>query len=84
MKSPLFDRVCRSIARCNSAIVVVMMSLLMTLCTSEVLAQSEPLRPPTTKEAPSGPKFIMMGIALVLTGLVIVVAILKSKRGHQD
>lgn len=64
--------------------VVVMMSLLMTICTSDVLAQSEPLRPPTTKEPPSGPKFIMMGIAVVLTALVIVVAIFRTKRGHQD
>lgn len=64
--------------------IMVMMSLLMTICTSEVLAQDSPLRPPTTKEPPSGPKFIMMGIALVLAALVIVVAIFRTKRGHQD
>ena len=44
----------------------------------------EPLRPPTTQEPPSGPKFIVLGVALLLAGLVIVVATLKSKRGHQD
>ena len=63
---------------------VLLMSLLMTISTSDALAQSEPLRPPTTKEPPSGPKFIVLGIALLMAGLVIFVATLKSKRGHQD
>jgi len=60
------------------------MALMMTISTSVVLAQDTPLRPPTTKEPPSGPKFIVLGIVLLLAGLVVFVATLKSKRGHQD
>lgn len=63
---------------------VLMLSLLMTLCTSDVMAQDEPLRPPTTQEPPSGPKFLVLGIAVLLLGMVIFVATLRSKRGHQD
>lgn len=63
---------------------MLMMSLLMTISASEVLAQDEPLRPPTTQDPPSGPKFLVMGIAVLLLGLVVFVATLRSKRGHQD
>lgn len=63
---------------------MLMMSLMMTICASEVLAQDEPLRPPTTQDPPSGPKFLVMGIAVLLLGLVVFVATLRSKRGHQD
>ncbi|HCT46509.1 MAG: hypothetical protein CMJ35_00880 [Phycisphaerae bacterium] len=84
MKTMFAERVCRSIIRRSSALSVLLLSMLMTLSTSQALAQDEPLRPPTTQEPPSGPKFIVLGVALLLAGLVIVVATLKSKRGHQD
>ncbi|MFG0246847.1 MAG: hypothetical protein ACF8MF_12440 [Phycisphaerales bacterium JB052] len=84
MKTFFAERVCRPIVRRSSALGVLMLSMLMTLSTSEVLAQDAPLRPPTTKEPPSGPKFIVLGVALLLAGLVVFVATLKSKRGHQD
>jgi hypothetical protein len=63
---------------------IVMMSVLMMVSTRAALAQDAPLKPPTTKEPPSGPKFLVIGLALLLTGLVIFVATLKSRRGHQD
>lgn len=63
---------------------VVLMTLLLSLSTSRVLAQDEPLRPPTTSDPPSGPKFIVLGVVVLMVGLVIFVATLKSKRGHQD
>lgn len=84
MKTSAVVRVTRSIVRRSSAISVLMLSLLMTVCTSDVLAQDEPLRPPTTQEPPSGPKFVVLGVAVLLLGLVVFVATLRSKRGHQD
>ncbi len=84
MKTPAAERVCRLIVRRSSALRVLILSLLMTVCTNMVLAQDAPLRPPTTKEPPSGPKFLVIGIAVLLVGLVVFVATLRSKRGHQD
>lgn len=60
------------------------MTVLLSLSTSRVLAQDEALRPPTTSDPPSGPKFIVLGVAVLMVGLVVFVATLKSKRGHQD
>jgi hypothetical protein len=60
------------------------MGMLLAVSAADVFAQSEPLRPPTTKAPPSSPKFIVLGVAVLLTGLVVFVATLKSKRGHQD
>ncbi|MHA7814369.1 MAG: hypothetical protein ACX94C_13380 [Phycisphaerales bacterium] len=84
MKSPLLERVCASIVCKSSTLFVLMMSLLVSLSASPVLAQDDPLRPPTTSEEPSSPKYIVLVIAVLLTGLVVFVATLKSKRGHQD
>jgi len=60
----------------------------MMVMSSQAWAQAadavEQLRPPKTKEAPSSPKFLMMGIVLVLLAGVVVVVTLKTKRGHQD
>lgn len=84
MKSPLLERVCASIVCKSSPLLVVMMCLLASISASPVLAQDEPLRPPTTRDAPSAPKYIVLAIALLLAGLVVFVATLKSKRGHQD
>ena len=61
-----------------------MMLLMVMVSSSQLLAQDEPLRPPTTSAPPSGPKFVVLGVAVLLTGLVVFVATLKSKRGHQD
>ncbi len=63
---------------------VVMMSVVMMVMASPALAQDAPLRPPTTKEVPSSPKFIVMGVAVLLLALVVFVVTLRSKRGHQD
>lgn len=60
------------------------MTVLLSLSTSRVLAQDEVLRPPTTSDPPSGPKFIVLGVAVLMVGLVVFVATFKSKRGHQD
>jgi hypothetical protein len=51
---------------------------------SPAWAQAEELRPPRAKEAPSSPKFLMMGIIVVLLAIVVVVVTLKVKRTHQD
>lgn len=84
MKSPLPERVCASIVAKSGVLIVLMMSLLVSISASPVLAQDEALRPPTTKEAPSAPKYIVIAVAVLLLGLVAFVASLKSKRGHQD
>ena len=84
MKTPIAERVCRSIVSRNVSAVMLMLSVLMTVASSQALAQEEALRPPTTDDPPGGPKFLVMFIALLMTGLVVFVATLKSKRGHQD
>jgi len=53
------------------------------LCSGAAWAQ-EALRPPRTTDEPSSPKYLMFVIALLLTGGVVFVVTLKSKRGHQD
>lgn len=63
---------------------VVLMSALVALLASPVLAQGEPLRPPRTTEPPSGPKYLVIFVALLLLGGVVFAATLRSKRGHQD
>lgn len=62
---------------------LLMMGLL-SVWSSPLLAQDDPLRPPRTDDPVSGPKFLVMFIALLLAGLVIFASVLKSKRGHQD
>jgi len=57
---------------------------MMSVMSSPVWAQVEGLKPPRAKEAPSSPKFLMMGVVLVLLALTVVVVTLKAKRGHQD
>ncbi|MFK7758596.1 MAG: hypothetical protein AB8C13_01470 [Phycisphaerales bacterium] len=51
---------------------------------SPVWAQAEELRPPKASEAPSSPKYLMMGVLLVIFAGVVVAVTLKTKRGHQD
>lgn len=51
---------------------------------SSMAAAQEGLRPPTTTAVPSSSKWVMMGLALLLTGAAVFVVTLKSKRGHQD
>ena len=58
--------------------------LAMALVCSPVWAQAEELRLPKAKDAPSSPKFLMMGVVIVLLAGVVVVVTLKTKRGHQD
>ncbi len=58
--------------------------LAMALVCSPVWAQAEELRLPKAKEAPGSPKFMMMGVAIVLVAGVVAVVTLKTKRGHQD
>ncbi|MCR9075458.1 MAG: hypothetical protein NXI07_05405 [bacterium] len=84
MKSPLPERVCASMICRSGTLMVLAMSLLVSLSASPVFAQDDALRPPTTKEAPSAPKYIVIGVAFLLLVLVAIVASLKSKRGHQD
>lgn len=55
--------------------------LAMTAATT--LAQSE-LRPPTIKQETSGPKIMMMIVAVALVAAVVFAASLKPKRTHQD
>lgn len=55
-----------------------------SVMSSPVWAQVEGLKPPKAKEAPSSPKFILMGILLLLLGVVVVAVTLKTKRDHQD
>jgi len=57
---------------------------LMSAMSSPLWAQVEALNPPKTKEAPSSPKFLMMGVVLVLLAGTVVLVTLKAKRGHQD
>jgi|TARA_R110002072_G_scaffold175700_2_gene331650 ABC-type uncharacterized transport system permease subunit len=61
---------------------------LMAVMSSSAWAQAEDavetLRPPKTSDAPSSPKFLMMGLVLVLLAAVVVVVTLKTKRDHQD
>ncbi len=84
MKTPLLDRVCRTLTRPGAPLARVLPVLMLALSAGAAMAQDTTLRPPTTKTPPSGPKFIVMGVAILLTGLVVFVATLKSKRGHQD
>jgi len=56
----------------------------MSVMSSPVWAQVEGLKPPKTKDAPSSPKFLMMGVIIVLLAVTVVVVTLKAKRGHQD
>tara|TARA_E500000318_G_scaffold85651_2_gene81758 strand:- start:16570 stop:16782 length:213 start_codon:yes stop_codon:yes gene_type:complete len=58
--------------------------MMLAMSAGDVLAQEEALRPPTTQDAPSSPKFIVWGVAILLTGLLVFAVTLKSKRGHQD
>gem|GEM_PF-2316724 len=57
---------------------------MMSVMSSPVWAQVEGLKPPKTKDAPSSPKFLMMGVVIVLIAVTVVVVTLKAKRGHQD
>lgn len=79
MKSPLLERVCGPILSKSACALVALTGTAMS-----VMAQDDELRPPTTTDAPSSPKFVVIGVAVLLLGLVVVVATLKSKRGHQD
>lgn len=63
----------------------------MALLSSDVWAQAEdaadaaePLRPPRVGDAPSSPKFLVMGVIVVLVAVVVIAVTLKTKRGHQD
>lgn len=49
-----------------------------------VARAQDALRPPTSSEVPSSSKWVMMGLALLLTGAAVFVVTLKAKRGHQD
>jgi len=84
MSKQLLARLCVPAKRVSTVWAPLAAGLL--LWASPVLAQEagEPLRPPTTSEPPSGPKFVVIGIAVVLLAGVIFAATLKSKRGHQD
>ena len=55
-----------------------------SVMSSPVWAQVEDLKPPRTKEAPSNPKFLVMGVAVLLLGAAIFVVTMKAKRDHQD
>lgn len=57
---------------------------MIALMCSPVWAQAEELRLPKAKEAPDSPKFMMMGVAILLVAGVVAVVTLKTKRGHQD
>jgi hypothetical protein len=82
MKSPLLERVCGMVVSKSTPVIAAAMACAVGV--SDVLAQNEELRPPTTQDPPSSPKFIVWGVAILLTGLVVFAATLKSKRGHQD
>lgn len=61
------------------SLMVVMVSLSSTLAIAQ-----DALRPPKTTEPASGPKYIIYGVAVLLTAAVVFAATLKSKRSHQD
>lgn len=82
MKSPLLERVCAMVVSRSAPVIAALMMLMISA--GDVLAQDDALRPPTTSNVPSSPKFIVMGVALLLTLVVVFVATLKTKRGHQD
>ena len=82
MKSPLLERVCAMVVSRSAPVIAALMVLMIGV--GDVLAQEDALRPPTTQDPPSSPKFIVMGVAVLLLVLVVLVATLKTKRGHQD
>lgn len=61
-----------------------LVGVVMSVMASPAWAQVEELKPPKAKEAPSSPKYLLMGIVIVLVAGVIVAVTLKTKRGHQD
>ncbi len=61
-----------------------LMSGLVALLASPAMAQNEPLRPPRTTDPPSGPKYLVIFVAVLLLAGVVFAATLRSKRGHQD
>ncbi len=73
------DRVLEWIGRMRSWALVGVMGLMGSACWAQ-----ETLRPPTSTEVPKSSKWIMMGVALLLTGAAVFVVTLKAKRGHQD
>lgn len=90
--SPVCSSVCLSVCESvlhracgvlGAARVMVIAGLMMAMC-SPVWAQAEELKPPKASESPSSPKYLMMGLLLVIFGGVVVAVTLKSKRGHQD
>ena len=68
----------------SSRLAALCMMLMVSVMSSPVWAQVEGLKPPKAKESPSSPKFLMMGIVLLLLGAAVVVVTLKTKRDHQD
>ncbi len=64
-----------------------MMCLLMTVIvavsTSPLMAQ-EALTPPKSREASNGSLYVVIAIAVLLTGGVVFATTLKSKRTQQD
>gem|GEM_PF-5481574 len=61
----------------------VMMTLLVSVSSTVVMAQDE-LRPPKTSESLSAPKYIILLIAVLLVGGVVFASTFRSKRSHQD
>jgi len=60
------------------------MGMLISVSSSLAMAQQEALSPPKTVDPPSGPKYVIYLVAVLLTAGVIFAATLRSKRSHQD
>jgi len=61
----------------------VLMSAVMAVWSTPVMAQ-EALRPPKTDEEPSSPKYFVYIVAVLLVAAVVFAASMRSKRTHQD
>ncbi len=61
------------------------LAMMMVVSVSSTLAMAQDdLRPPKSDQALSSPKVMTIIVAVLLTGAVVFVATLKSKRSHQD
>jgi hypothetical protein len=67
----------------SMSIMCLLMVAMVSVSSTLAMAQDQ-LRPPKTTEQPSGPKYVIFGVAVLLTAMIVFAATLKSKRTHQD
>lgn len=76
----MINRLCTMFSALSSMLTLAMIAFV----ASPAFAQAEDLRPPKTNSAISSPKFLIMGVIVLLLAATVVVVTLKAKRGHQD